>query len=603
MPTRKKKSKPVTRSSSDASTKKPKKSFLFDIFSRKSDTNLNQIDTNKENKSNKLIARSKSDIGDLKGFKNRKYLDATDNANKKVQLSPIIENSPKEDLFKIKSSSTSSKLNHSKNDHQSNNNSFPSGNIGYINQKDLDFVPSKPISESLKEAIIPIVNSLNSSNGVHSSQLPPEKPRLTKGITVDNMVKRLSMERLSPAPQLNSQAFSYTRPNDHIVYAHVVNDNDGRSKQTVRSNFVAKTKEKLSSQTDCFDTVDSPVTRPAVSSSQPNLYNKHMENRERSFSPQSNLKEINSKKDDQQSSTLYKRYNSLKNNIDDDEGLGFESKKFVERTIPINHPASIISPATDRYTQKTNGHYRGTADGSENCPINGLSNRRKQLESRMFMRKIGSIDRNNPHHHQLRDGLSPERYSRSVSRETITPERIQQPESILYQHDKYSPEKMQHFKSSSSRDTTPTHRRNEYPENIQKITTITKEYHSNRNRSISPKEIDLGYIEDGNNFYQNSYNLEPNTSYYQEKYRQEFEPKSLETPIFEPIKSVPPPEPPKRMNRFRSNNNNYSVDTNNAGHLLKRDNKQQRSFDKGDSGIENDYRKDSFPEHDHINFR
>lgn len=592
MPTRKKKAKPVARSSSDASNKKPKKSFLFDIFSRKSDTNLTQIiDANKENKSNKLINRSKSDLGDLKGIKNRKHSEPDININnKKVQLSPIIENSPKEDIFKTLPLNKS-KLNHTKNNSQPNvNGNFPSGNIGYINQKDLDFVPSKPISESLKEAIIPIVNSLNSTNGIHSSQLPPEKPRLTKGITVDNMVKRLSMERLSPAPQLNGQAFSYTRPNDHIVYAHVVYDNDGRSKQTVRSNFVAKNKDKLSSQSNSFDTVDSPVKK-LVSSSQPNLYNKHiMENsRDRSFSPQPNLNTANETKS---SSTLYKRYNSLKNNADEDEGVAFE------RTIPI-------TTTPDRYTQNNNERYRGNADGSENCEINGLSNRRKQLESRMFMRKVGTIDRN----HQLKEGLSPERYSRSVSRETITPDRMQHNE--LMANRKYSPtERTTHQLKSTSRDiTSPSDRHNEYPaEKIHKITTITKEYQS-RNRSISPKEIDLGYIEDGNNFYQNSYNLEPNTSYYQEKYRQEFEPKSLETPpIFEEaMKWVPPPEPPKppkRMNRIYNNNNNYSVETSNVGSsLLKRDNKKQRSFDKGDSGIENDYRKDSFPEHDHINFR
>lgn len=542
---------------------------------------MNHID-GKENRPKKSIGRSKSDIGETAKLSHgRKSIDRDepDSVNKKAQLSPIIENSPREDIFE-KISPRQTKLN-AKHDQSM----LPSGNIGYTNQKDLDLVPSKPISETLKEAIRPIVNHLNSSKGVHSSQLPPEKPRLTKGITVDNMVKRLSMERLSPAPQLNSPAFSYTRPNDHIVYAHVVYDNDGRSKQTVRSNFTAKSKDRMSSQLNGFDTVDSAVTKNLAASSQPNLY-RHMEKRERSFSPVN----LPKSKADVPASTLYKRYSSLRNNSDEDEGLGSESRKDTEQSAPPIRPM--------RY-QHSNGQYRGRADGSDHCEINGLSNRRKQLESRMFMRKFGSIDQD-----LSKEGISPERYSRSASRETATPDRLNYATAAgTARHDlrnKYSPDKSHLDLISPPRDAVsivaPTIE-NEFPGKYQKITTITKEYHS-RQRSTSPREIDLGYIDDGNNFYQNSYNLEPNTSYFQEKYRQEFEPKSLETPIFEPIKSVPAPEPPKRVHRYR---NNYSSDSN--GHPLKRDNKQQRSFDKGDSGIENDYRKDSFQGHDDFNLR
>lgn len=582
LPTRKKKTKPIIRSSSDASTKKPKKSFLFDIFSRKSDSHLNHID-GKENRPKKSIGRSKSDIGDTAKLPlTRKSVDRDepDNVNKKAQLSPIIENSPREDIFE-KISPRQTKLNAK---HDPSNHMLRSGNIGYTNQKDLDLVPSKPISETLKEAIRPIVNNLNSSKGVHSSQLPPEKPRLTKGITVDNMVKRLSMERLSPAPQLNSPAFSYTRPNDHIVYAHVVYDNDGRSKQTVRSNFAANNKDRVSSQSNGFDTVDSAVTKSLASSSQPNLYG-HTEKRERSFSPVAAAKS----KPDVSATTLYKRYNSLRHNSDEDEGLGSESKKDAEQMVAPIRPM--------RYQQSNGGQYRGRADGSDHCEMNGLSNRRKQLESRMFMRKFGSIDQD-----LAKEGVSPDRYSRSGSRETATPERLHYTAAATHDlRNKYSPDKSHLDLISPPRDAVdivaPTIE-HEFPGKYQKITTVTKEYRS-RQRSTSPREIDLGYIDDGNNFYQNSYNLEPNTSYYQEKYRQEFEPKSLETPIFEPIKSVPPPEPPKRVHRYR---NNYSSDSN--GHnTLKRDNKQQRSFDKGDSGIENDYRKDSFQGHEEFSLR
>jgi hypothetical protein len=49
---------------------------------------------------------------------------------------------------------------------------------------------------------------------MHSSQMPVEKPSLTRGMAVDKIVKRLSIERLSPPPiqVLQAGGFSYTKP-------------------------------------------------------------------------------------------------------------------------------------------------------------------------------------------------------------------------------------------------------------------------------------------------------------------------------------------------------------------------------------------------------
>jgi hypothetical protein len=92
---------------------------------------------------------------------------------------------------------------------------------------------------------------------MHSSQMPADRPALTKGATVNKMIKRLSIERLSPPPTvIQAGGFSYTNPSssptktlpltlltksepsNDIVYAQVV-CNDGSkissSKETVHN--------------------------------------------------------------------------------------------------------------------------------------------------------------------------------------------------------------------------------------------------------------------------------------------------------------------------------------------------------------------------------
>ncbi|XP_049817951.1 uncharacterized protein LOC109609226 isoform X3 [Aethina tumida] len=128
---------------------------------------------------------------------------------------------------------------------------------------------SNSASPRIKEAIENLENSgKRSPNMIHSSQKPADKLPLTKGRTVDHMVKRLSTDSASPPPKTNilispnvsmqhnnNQPFSYTRgispekymsnenlpnPSSPIIYAQVVcgkNGTSGPTKQTVHTAY------------------------------------------------------------------------------------------------------------------------------------------------------------------------------------------------------------------------------------------------------------------------------------------------------------------------------------------------------------------------------
>jgi hypothetical protein len=296
LPTRsKKKAKSVSRSVSDASSKKPKKPSIFSLFSRKSDQHLDKSDdrssSDNTNITSKKVSRSKSDVGSTKESRERRTRrksasenedSATSLSKKKAQLSPIIEASPRDDYFVGQHSPPLKELDKKRKEFKFENKNIGladkrkldnindseiisktvkhtktdgkiSGNIGYTSHEDLDLIPSKPIADSIKGAISNLSSNKYSKSleEMHSSQMPPEKPHLTKGITVDGLVKRLSMERFSPPP--NDQAFSYTkRPKDQIIYAQVVCNNDGEkyNKQTVHHQFDSNLKGNNSSHTN-----------------------------------------------------------------------------------------------------------------------------------------------------------------------------------------------------------------------------------------------------------------------------------------------------------------------------------------------------------------
>lgn len=116
----------------------------------------------------------------------------TSTPKKKAPLSPITEvNSPlldvnnRTDYFDVEPS----KLTNGK---------------GFASVEDLDLIPTSDKITSKHS---------KSAETMHSSQMPAERPALTKGAAVNKMIKRLSVETLSPPPQvIQAGGFSYTNP-------------------------------------------------------------------------------------------------------------------------------------------------------------------------------------------------------------------------------------------------------------------------------------------------------------------------------------------------------------------------------------------------------
>ncbi|XP_045483132.1 E3 ubiquitin-protein ligase RBBP6 isoform X2 [Harmonia axyridis] len=135
----------------------------------------------------------------------------------------------------------------------------------------LEALPNGSPNTKIKKTIKKLETSEeNQTKMIHSSQKPADKPPLTKGRTVDTMVKRLSSDSsISPPPKTNilvipnvsvqhnnNQPFSYTRgispekhngqdPGSPVIYAQVVcaNGATGPSKQTVHTVYNSNVKK------------------------------------------------------------------------------------------------------------------------------------------------------------------------------------------------------------------------------------------------------------------------------------------------------------------------------------------------------------------------
>lgn len=83
------------------------------------------------------------------------------------------------------------------------------GTKGFASRDDLGAKPTSATTD--KKMTSKYSKSMDS---MHSSQMPAEKPALTKGAAVNSMIKRLSNDRFSPPPPQIIQAggFSYTNP-------------------------------------------------------------------------------------------------------------------------------------------------------------------------------------------------------------------------------------------------------------------------------------------------------------------------------------------------------------------------------------------------------
>jgi hypothetical protein len=226
--------KPIRRSISDAS-KKSKRNSIFNIFNSTpiaTSTNspvINKKTINEKHATNKKVERSKSDVSSRtsKGEKSRNPIhlnvnsfnnnltnssDSSDNntafststpKHHKAPLSPITEvNSPFSDI--------NSRTDYF--DEEPIKSSKLTNGTEFVSTENLDLIPT---TDNMSSKYSKSVETM------HSSQLPVEKPALTKGAAVNKMIKRLSIEKLSPPPTVIQQAggFSYTNPTSPLAYS------------------------------------------------------------------------------------------------------------------------------------------------------------------------------------------------------------------------------------------------------------------------------------------------------------------------------------------------------------------------------------------------
>ncbi|KAL5286984.1 hypothetical protein ACFFRR_008128 [Megaselia abdita] len=231
------------------------------------------------------------------------------------QLSPIIENALKEDYFEDVANKESR----------------------WKSDDDLEEYPSDYFQK-------------HSVERVHSSQQPAEKPALTKGMKVDNIVKRLSMERISSPPPLTlGPSFSYIYPNNSNSFIEdskrvsepKLNDHQNNNRYAV----VNKNRESSSA---------SP---------------RHRHHSENSYSPDNNNRySIENKNRDRSSVSPWRQLSGPNDDVD--------SSKYSSRETSHSPPKNILKEL----------NYNGsTRNGSRN-ELNSLSERRKNLENRISSR-------------------------------------------------------------------------------------------------------------------------------------------------------------------------------------------------------------------------
>ncbi|XP_028166868.1 uncharacterized protein LOC114357454 [Ostrinia furnacalis] len=285
------------RSTSDVSSKKRKeRTSLSTLFRRAQRTKSPDAPVKVTTKPIVVVKRSKSDVSDLKsntnlntqvkpirkrsGSESEEFLKSL--RNKKSQLSPIIESSPREDYFKktpplevFQKQKLSQKDSNKSDDLKSSNESRKVNPVekppryktpekqepkppartkrGKSLEKDKEKSPpitetpkrktevkktllvdeidshktkdTKPaeVKDKIKESIRKIEeNVYGDKEMIHSSQLPPDKPPLTRGHTVDHLVRILKEDQSSPPPKTHlisppngtnsNQPFSYIKP-------------------------------------------------------------------------------------------------------------------------------------------------------------------------------------------------------------------------------------------------------------------------------------------------------------------------------------------------------------------------------------------------------
>lgn len=654
LPLRKKKpsasGKPVSRSNSDATAaKKPqKRPSIFSIFSRKSDSNLSQAverDPRFEDSGGRRLVRSKSDVGSS-AYKLKKVLKDTKTnqqqakpSNKNLphtstQLSPIIENDTREDCFEeqFNRERRKSEAITDREKHETGVKEF----LGQSHSQPelVDNIVRNSIADSIKEKILTL--QAKSQENMHSSQLPAQKLPLTKGQTVNGMVKRLSMERFSPPPTIMGPAFSYIRPNEGITYAQLELQDDIPQRSTLnrrdynhqQREYRSPQREYRSNSRDVF-TPERELNRR--SEDQTDFLASHRTPYSSNYNTANGTTTIHI--GGSFSPSAWQQLSPNRNLSDEDEGLGLETRKYYEDDLqrekqskspnepPIVPKIRSISPTAVRengYLAEERYH-----SPARDLPLqDDMGYRRARLESRILTRKFGegnTLERNGylpsrDHSHEriLEDEpdtaalryhrhryLSPER---ELSRDPYEP-RFHKPE-VNEIMQKYSPERshLDIIAPSLTQISTSTLPKTEKTSRY-KHTKYYDDGHGHGVKEVYERETQFDI--DGKPLVRESRHRERVDSFTGKPIREsspgerhhmlaDYEPKSLESQFTSTDQYRSSPE---NMKRYENSDRLLSGRQSSEDHWhssLKRDKLQQRSFDKGDSGIENDFRKESF---------
>lgn len=412
---------------------------------------------------------------------------------------------------------------------------------------------------------------------IHSSQKPAEKPPLTKGRTVDRMVKRLSYDNSSPPPKSNvmivpnvnvqhnnNQPFSYTRglsPEDErnsrnavnspVIYAQVVcEQNGGGGKQTIHTAYTNGKKHLPHSDSDEGLGYEENVTRKFGTEKNVIRFGDDFFN-EDEYPITPKFKNV-----DYNGFRSYDDYTKTEHNIFIDSssrgrGDGMDSKR-----------RESLTETFDNLNITPKQHYPTNVRSD-------LSARRDQLESRLNRRFGGE--------------KSPEYRDKSNVRETLTTKyyRSGSASPVSYR-EKHVTEKR--YEKDGKQYTTESHSRKYFGDE----NDYRKHY---RYIEHEPKSFD-SQLSDYRSSPENIRNFEPSQDYRRSPYNNnKYKTKT-------PFKNKDHHKSNPEINQIKRD---YKYESGVYHDSLKRDTNKQRYYDQheerkdkfGDSGIENDFRRDS----------
>lgn len=514
--------KPVQRSKSDASSsKKPKRSSILNIFnsapstsiinpssSSNNNNNLNNKKTNENNNNNnKKVTRSKSDVSSQSSNTHRH-----DKYRKRIHLnSNLFHNSLTNSSDSSDNNNANSLLIHKK---------VPLSPITEVNTPvllsdannrndyfDKRFINEKLTSEDKQAASDLLKRHSKSMEAMHSSQMPIEKPSLTRGMAVDKMVKRLSTERLSPPPSqiLQAGAFSYTNPlvkpkslsppHHHQVAA----DNDVVYAQVVcTETFSADGSKTIQSKETVHDTIK-PSRQSASPSPSPRinkitLNEKFLDDSKNDFiktakspSPAAAATAVNG------NSYPYRNSIKIETDYDRDEVDNIAGEPVIK---PVNirhhiprHPSNTNINHISNYHNLDSefdqlNEMRDAADTAFNGGVDAsLSSRRKILESRIKSRIDGlhfNNNNDNQYHSNIRKSTSPPPPPTTLKSQQLRYNKYGGSNEIV---NRYSPERSHHLNLVHA---TPSQERH-----IINKSSSNNNHHGNGSSNTLPKKSTL----------------------------------------------------------------------------------------------------------------